>query len=158
MKHWRPNEQQFFQEVWEQGTLLRHLYRVLTPHRVLGGVIAQLETSPMILIAPGSSPVFGVTPEPAGVVTSASQAAWSASSSDNSTVTITPVTTDDTGLTATATLPETINAGAELMITWTYTNADGKVVSVTGIFPVFAAPPPPPPVIDVTGGTLAQVE
>lgn len=133
--------------------LLRYLLRSLTKHRVLGGVMTQVRTSPMVLIAPGSSPKFGVTPLPVDVVTVAAQTAWTSSDPINAPVTVDA--SDATGLTATVALSESIAVGSEVTLLWTYTNADGTTAAVTGTFPVVAVATPP--VTDVTGGTMAQI-
>lgn len=148
-------DQHILKELREMNCLLRHLFRSLTSHRVLGGVMSKVG-DPMQLIAPGSTPQFAVTPTPADVVTVAAQAAWA--SSDPVNAPVTPNASDPTGLTATVDLSENIAIGSEVTLTWTYTNADGSTAIVEGVFPVVAvAPPPPPPVTDVTGGTMAQV-
>ena len=107
------------------------------------------------LIAPGNTVQFGVMPTPDGVATLAAQTVWSGTASDGTAITVTPNADDATGLTATVVLPTSIAIGAELDITWSYTNSDTTVVSVIGKFPVVAVPPPPP--VDVTGGTMAQI-
>lgn len=140
------------EELRENNRLLRYLVRSLvTSHRVLGGVMSN--HNPMNPIAPGNTITLAVTPLPAGVVTAAAQAQWA--SSDPVNAPVTPVASDETGLTATVTLGPDAVVGSELDVTWTYTNADGSTAVVQGNFPIVA--PPPPPVTDVTGGTMAQV-
>lgn len=141
------------EELRENNRLLHHIFRALTHNRVLGGVMSQVRTSPMQLIAPGSSPQFGVTPTPAGVVTQAANTTWTSSDPTNAPVTIDA--SDPTGLTATVNLGTAAVVGSDLTLTWSYKNpSDGTVVNVVGVFPVVAAAPPPP--TDVTGGTMVQ--
>ena len=138
----------------ENNELLHDLIGLLTLNRVLGGVMTQMEISPMQLIAAGSSPVFAVTPTPAGVATVAANASWKSSDTTNAPVTMD--TNDPTGLTATVAIGTGIVVGSELTLTWAYKNADGTITTVVGLFPVVAVPPPP--AVDVTGGTMAQIK
>lgn len=142
-------EELILKELRESNFLLRHLFRSLTSHRVLGGVMSQVRTCDMNPIAPGSSAKFAVTPTPDNVVTVSQNAAWT-SSNPSAPVTMDP--TDPTGLTATVEIGADVAVGSELDLTWTYTNADGSIATVVGNFPVVA-----PPATDVTGGTMAQV-
>lgn len=142
------------EELREMNSLLHHIFRALAHNRVLGGVMTQVRTSPMISISPGNSPQFGVTPTPAGVVTEAANAAWT--SSDPTNAPVTPNADDPTGLSATVNLSTAAAVGSEIVLTWTYTNpSDGTVATVEGTFPVVAASAPPP--TDVTGGTMTQI-
>jgi hypothetical protein len=115
------------------------------PNTVTGGIIRQVGVFPMIALKPGNSPQFAVTPQPAGVKTLAAQV--KVTSADPADV-IVLNSADPTGLT----FIDTINPAAvepiTLTLTWTYTNTDGSVATVTGTFSE---------VTDVTGGTMAQV-
>ena len=111
----------------------------------------------MLSITPGNSPQFQVTPTwatppAAGVTTLAAQAAVTSSDTTNFPVTLN--SDDPTGTTFTANLPASAvipAGGEEITITWTYTNADGTVATVTGTVTEEGI------VDDVTGGTFAQI-
>lgn len=115
------------------------------PNTVTGGLIHQTGDFPMIALKPGNSPKFAVSPLPAGVKTLAAQAV--VTSGDPADV-IAMDPADPTGLT----FMDTINPAAvepvTLTLTWTYTNTDGSIATVTGTFSE---------VTDVTGGTMTQV-
>lgn len=146
----RPSiEERILEQLQENNFLLRHLFRSLTSHRVLGGVMSRVGDS-MKPITPGSSPKFAVTPTPDKVVTIAQNATWT-SSNPLAPVTVDP--TDPTGLTATVEIDPSVTVGSEIDLTWTYANADGSIATVTGAFPVVAPVP-----ADVTGGTMAQID
>lgn len=115
------------------------------PNTVIGGLIHQLGVSPMIALKPGNSPVFAVSPLPAGVKTLAAQAV--VSSGDPADV-IALNADDPTGLTFTDTINPAATEPVTLTLTWTYTNTDGSIATVTGTFSE---------VTDVTGGTMTQV-
>lgn len=137
----------------ENNLLLRHLFRALASHRVLGGVMSKVG-DPLQLITPGSTPKFTVTASPADVLTVAEQTTWTSSDPTNAPVTMDA--SDPTGLTATVDVSESATVGSEITLTWTYANADGSKAVAEGIYPVVA--PPAPPVPDVTGGTMEQSE
>jgi hypothetical protein len=151
--HKHSLEERILKELRENNHLLHHVIRILTSHRILGGVMSQIG-DPMNLIAPGSTVQFGVTPTPAGVATLAAQVIWSGTASDGSAITVIPNAGDAAGLTATVVLPDTIAVDSELDVFWSYTNADGTVADVIGKFTVVAVVPP---VVNVTGGTMAQI-
>ena len=118
-------------------------------NRILGGVMSQLGDDEMISISAGNSPVYGVVPTPDGVSTFAAQTVWSSSDTVNAPVTANAA--DPTGLTATVAIATTAPVGTSFTLTWTYTNVDGTVVTVTLAQTTVA------PVVDVTGGTMAQI-
>ena len=138
------------EETRRNNFLLHEIIWLLTPNRVLGGVMSEVGEI-MLPIAPGSSPQFGVTPTPAGVSTVAAQAVWTSSDTVNAPVTAN--SSDATGLSATVAIPTTAIVGNSFTLTWTYTNADGTTAVVAGTYQIIAAVPP---VTDVTGGTMAQ--
>ncbi len=130
--------------------MLRHEF-----NRVLGGVMSQIgDPMPLVPIQPGQTPVFQVAPTFSGApfATVAAQAAVSSSDPANFPVNLVP--TDPTGLTFEAPIPATATptGGAEpIAITWTYTNTDGTIATVTGTVTEEGI------VDDVTGGTFAQI-
>jgi hypothetical protein len=108
----------------------------------------------LVSITPGNTPVFQVTPAFSGApfTTAASQAAITSSDTANFPVAL--VSTDTTGLTFSAAIPTgaTIPTGGEAVtVTWTYTNLDGTVATVTGTVTEEGI------VDDLTGGTFAQI-
>lgn len=118
-----------------------------------GGTLRQIG-NPMVPIQPGQTPVFQVTPTFSGAsfATVAAQAA--VSSSDPANFPVELVSTDPTGLTFQAPIPSTAapTGGDEaITVTWTYTNLDGTVATVTGTVTELGI------VDDVTGGTFAQI-
>jgi hypothetical protein len=133
------------------GETLNHEF-----NRVLGGEMAQIPSGePMALvpIQPGQTPVFSVTPTFSGApfTTVAAQAAVTSSDPTNFPVAL--VSTDPTGLTFSAAIPTgaTPTGGDEpITVTWTYTNTDGTVATVTGTVTETS-------IDDVTGGTFTQI-
>ena len=123
-------------------------------NRVLGGVMSQIPTGGIMLpIQPGNTPVFQVTPTFSGApfTTAAAQAAITSSDPANFPVNL--VATDPTGLTFEAPIPATANptgGDEDITVTWTYTNTDGMVATVTGTVTELG-------IDDVTGGTFAQI-
>jgi len=113
-------------------------------NRIDGFVISQQET-PMLPIAPGNSPVFTATPEPAGAVPSVPPT-WISSDETNA-----PITVDATGLVATVAIPEAATVGASFVLTISYTNADGTVATGSTSQTIVAKPVP-----DITGFTIEQ--
>lgn len=119
-------------------------------NRVTGGVMSRFGDC-MLPLAPGNSPQFQVTPEPAGVTTLAAQAAFSSSDPVNAPFTANP--DDATGTIGTL----TIGADAPVepvTLTWVYTNADGTTATVTATVDITAGTVA---ATDVTGGTIAQI-
>lgn len=103
---------------------------------------------PLAPIAPGFSPQFTATPQPAGTVLNPAQPipVWTSSDTTNS-----PVTVDSTGLVATVAIPTTAVVGTVFQLSVSYTNADGTTASGSASFTIVAAPP-----MDVTGFSIAQ--
>lgn len=118
-------------------------------NRILGGSMTQIGDDPMVTVSAGNSPQYGVTPTPTGVSTFAAQTVWSSSDTVNAPVTMNA--SDPSGLTATVAIASTAPVGTVFTLTWQYTNADGTVVTVTLQQTTVA------PVVDVTGGTMAQI-
>lgn len=139
----------------EQSHLLRAILHALKlPHRVLGGVMTQIG-EPMVPIQPGQSPKFQVTPTFSGAAFTldGSKAAVSTSDAVNAPAAL-DLTDDPQGTTFLLNL--TPNAqiavgGEPIVVTWTYTNLDGTVATVTGTVTEEGI------VDDVTGGTFTQV-
>ena len=131
---------------------LRALRRWLEPSTLTGGTFRQEQ--PMVAIQPGQTPKFLVAPTFSGAAftTNAAQASVSSSDPANFPVELDP--SDPTGLTFDAPIPATANptGGSEtITVTWTYTNTDGTVATVSGTVTELGI------VDDVTGGTFAQV-
>jgi len=142
-------ERKFEKEVREklerQEELLEEILEDVKPsHTVTGGQIREIG-NPMIALKPGNSPVFAVAPLPAGVKTFAAQVAIS-SANINDVLVLDP--TDPTGQKFTVTIDPVATEPITMELTWTYTNTDGSVATVTGTFSE---------VLDVTGGTMSQV-
>jgi hypothetical protein len=133
-------------ELKSHSRLLQEIRSLLLTqdNKVVGGTLYQ-GVFPMIPIAPGNSPQFAVAPLPLGVKTLAAQV--TVTSADPLDV-ITLNASDPTGLTFTDLINPNAAVPVTLNLTWTYTNLDGTVVNVTGVFSE---------VIDVTGGTMSQV-
>ena len=81
-------------------------------------------------IAPGSSPVFQLTPEPSGISTSASQIGWAIESSDGvGDISMTSNDDDPTGMTATMAIPKDITVGATITTWCVYRRLDGNEIT-----------------------------
>lgn len=109
------------------------------------------QENPMLAIAPGNSPQFTATPQPAGTAPGTAPGpglipTWVSSDPTNA-----PVSVDATGLIATVAIPSTAVVGASFDLTVTLTNADGTVATGTATFTIVAPPSP-----DVTSFTIAQ--
>ncbi len=120
--------------------------------RVIGGYIRRLD---MVPISPGNSPKFQVTPTFSGApfTLDGSKAAVSSSDPTNFPVSL-DLTDDAEGRTFVSDIPAdaVIAGGSEVVtVTWTYTNVDGEVATVSGTVTEVGI------VDDVTGGTFAQV-
>jgi hypothetical protein len=140
----------------EENKLLREILHELKhprkPNRVTGGNIKEIT---MVPISPGNSPKFQVTPTFSGdpFVLDGSKAAVSSSDPVNFPVSL-DLTNDAEGRTFVAPIPADaiIVGGSEVVtVTWTYTNVDGVVATVSGTVTEVGI------VDDVTGGTFAQV-
>lgn len=128
------------------------------PHnkrKVTGGTFRQIG-SPMVPISPGNSPKFQVTPTFSGDPFTLDGSKAAVTSSDPVNFPVSLDAADPEGRTFIAALPadSTIPVGGseQVTITWTYTNLDGEVATVTGNVTENGI------VDDVTGGTFAQVE
>lgn len=135
----------------ELARLAEHALHHNHPHnRVTGGVIARFGDC-MLPLAPGNSPQFQVTVEPAGAVTLAAQASFSSSDPVNAPWTANP--DDSTGTIGTLAIGE--NAPTEaIMLTWVYTNEDGTTATVTAEVDITAGTVAS---VDITGGTINQI-
>ena len=111
--------------------------------------------SPILVpIQPGQTPKFLVTPEFSGdpFTLDGSKASITSSDPTNFPVQLDP--SDPQGLTFEAPIPASAvpPGGSEaITVTWTYTNPDGKVATVTGTVTENGI------VDDVTGGSFAQI-
>jgi len=142
----------------EQVRLQRAILHHLNPtSRVIGGTFTQIPTGGIMLpIQPGNSPAFQVTPTFSGppFPLVGAQAAVSTSDPVNAPASI-DLTDDPTGatfviaLTPGAVIP---TGGEAITVTWTYTNTDGTVATVTGTLTEEGI------VDDVTGGVFEQVK
>jgi len=142
----------------EQITLLRAILHALQPaSRVIGGSFTQVPggtTMSLVPIQPGQTPVFQVTPTFSGAAFTTEAANAAVTSSDSTNFPVNLVPTDPTGLTFEAPIPASAapTGGDEtITVTWTYTNPDGTVATVTGTVTEEGI------VDDVTGGTFAQI-
>lgn len=126
-------------------------YGRLKHNRVIGGIIKEIH--PMVPISPGNSPKFQVTPTFSGApfVLDGTKAQVTSSDTTNFPVALDP--SDPTGTTFIAAIPETaqpVGGSEDVTITWTYTNTDGTVATVTGSVTELGI------VDDVTGGSFVQ--
>jgi hypothetical protein len=155
-------------ELRETNRLLRHLVLLLsrqTDDNVTGGTIARvgdndiMGTTPVTPsfppLEPGVIAKFLVTPTFSGAAFAlvGAQAAVTSSDTTNFPVTI-DLADDPTGATIEAVIPATaapLNGSESITVTWTYTNTDGTVATVTGTVTEVGI------VDDVTGGTFARV-
>ena len=143
------------EQVALQRAILRHLNR--GHDDLVGGSLAQIPeggSMSLVPIQPGQTPVFQVTPTFSGApfTTAAAQAAVTSSDAANFPVELVP--TDPTGLTFQAPIPATATptGGDEaITVTWTYTNLDNSVATVTGTVTESGITD------DVTGGSFAQI-
>lgn len=141
-----------------QRAILHHLNKT---DCVVGGTFHQIPTgdstmsTSLVPIQPGNTPKFVVTPTfsgPAFALVGAN-AAIETSDAVNAPASL-DLTDDPSGatfviaLTAGAAIP---TGGEAITVTWTYTNPDGTVATVTGTLTEEGI------VDDVTGGTFAQV-
>ena len=89
----------------------------------------------LVSITPGNTPVFQVTPAFSGAPFTLVAAQAAVTSSDPTNFPVALVASDPTGTTFSAAIPTgaTIPTGGEAVtITWSYTNSDGTVATVTG--------------------------
>ena len=145
----------------DQERLLKELLRAVEEtnrilnrqfNRVLGGVMTQIRTDPMLTITPGNSPQFQVTPAFSGIPFAlvAASASVTSSDTDNFPVALSP--TDPSIIIATIPATATpVGDAEEITVTWTYKNIDGTTATVTGTVTEDGITD------DVTGGTFAQI-
>jgi hypothetical protein len=108
----------------------------------------------LLPIQPGNTPVFQVTPAFTGAAFTLDGTKAAVTSSDMTNFPVALVPSDPTGTTFSAAIPAgaVIAAGGEaIQVTWTYTNLDGTVATVTGTVTEEGI------VDDVSGGVFAQV-
>jgi hypothetical protein len=133
------------------------LHQLKFGNSVTGGAFTQIlggSSMSLVPIQPGNTPVFQVTPTFSGAAFATLAAQAAVTSSDPVNFPVALVATDPTGLTFEAAIPTTAapTGGSEaITVTWTYTNTDGTVATVTGTVTELGI------VDDVTGGTFAQV-
>lgn len=112
-----------------------------------------MSESKFVLISPGNTPKFKITPtfSSNAFTPSAANAAIQSSDPVNFPVQLDP--SDPTGLTFLANIPLTATPGngEAITITWTYTNADGTQAVISGSVTEIAI------VNALTGGTFAQI-
>jgi predicted ATP-grasp superfamily ATP-dependent carboligase len=131
--------------------LVHHLIR---KDNVTGGSFAQTGNPDMQTITPGNTPVFQVTPTFSGAPFALVAAQAAVTSSDPVNFPVALVAADPTGSSFEAAIPvgAVIPTGGEtITVSWTYTNTDGTVATVTGTVTEQGI------VDDVTGGTFAQI-
>jgi hypothetical protein len=144
-------------ELHELNYLLKqvvHLLHNRMKYSVTGGMIFRIGDL-MVPISPGNAPKFQVSPTFSGAAFTldGTKAAIESSDPTNFPVAL-DLAGDPTGTTFVADIPATATptGGSEaVVITWTYTNTDGAVATVTGTVTEVGI------VDDVTGGTFAQV-
>lgn len=145
------------EEARETNRQLRELVRLARkdqPHdNVIGGSITRTGDT-MNPIAPGNTVKFLVSPTFSGAAFAldGTKAAITSSDPTNFPVSLDPA--DPTGATFESVIPDTaapVGGSEDITVTWTYTNTDGKVATVTGTVTEVGI------VDDVTGGTFAQV-
>lgn len=139
-----------------QLELLRSILHYIKSSTVTGGSIHQIGEHHMALvpISPGNSPKFQVTPTFSGAPFTLDGAKAQVTSSDTTNFPVALDPSDPEGRTIVAAIPETaqpVGGSEDVTITWTYTNDDGVVATVTGSVTELGI------VDDVTGGTFAQV-
>lgn len=143
----------------EQIDLLRAiLHRLKSADRVLGGTFHQISSGDdmtLVPIQPGQSPKFLVTPTFSGAAFTldGTKAAVTTSDTVNAPASI-DLTDDPTGTTFVIALAPGVvipTGGEAITVTWTYTNEDGTVATVTGTLTEEGI------VDDVTGGQFVQI-
>jgi hypothetical protein len=105
------------------------------------------ESTPMLPIAAGFSPVYTATTVPAGTFPAPGNVpVWTSSDTVNA-----PVAADPTGLIGTVAIPATAVVGTTFSLSVSYTNADGTVATGSLSQTIVAAPPS-----DITSFSIAQ--
>lgn len=146
------------EELREINKNLRELAHILrgnkTQDNVSGGKMTRTGDV-MNPIQPGNTVKFLVTPSftTTAFTLDGTKAAVTSSDTTNFPVTL-DLTTDPTGATFEAIIPadaKPVGDNEAITVTWTYTNLDGTVATVTGTVTEVGI------VDDVTGGTFAQI-
>lgn len=109
----------------------------------------------MVPISPGNAPKFYVTPTFSGDAFTLDGTRASITSSDQTNFPVSLDVSDPEGRTFVAVIPadaKPTGGSEDITVTWTYTNLDGKVATVSGTVTEVGI------IDDVTGGTFAQVE
>ena len=139
--------------------LLREILRLVeqiahqTPNRILGGVMHQAGDLPLNPIQPGQSLKFQVTPTFSGAAFALDPAKTAVVSSDPANFPAVLDTADPSIIDVDIPADAQPTGGSEaITVTWTYTNSDGTVATVTGSVTELGI------VDDVTGGTFAQIQ
>jgi hypothetical protein len=127
-------------------------------NQVTGGIICQIGNEmPLLPIAPGNSPQFQVTPAPVGVVTVIGQSAWNVTNVKGGPSTSGAVATansaDPTGCTVTVVIDTAAPTPFSDLLVWVYTNSDGTTATANFALTDTSTAP----VVNVTGGTIAQI-
>ena len=140
MSHQVHIELEILEHILHELRLIRHALTRITHFTI--------QETTMQPIAPGFSPVFTATPQPAGNVLNPAQPVPSWTSSDPTNA---PVSVDSTGLVATVAIPSTAVVGTSFTLSISYTNADGT--TATGSFAGMIVAPPP---MDISSFTVEQ--
>lgn len=144
------------QELRELIKLAHELLKVLrhkVKDNVKGGMIFRIGDI-MVPISPGNTPKFQVVPSFTTTAFALDPTKASVTSSDPTNFPVAMDPTDTTGTIFEAPIPlgAVIPTGGEAVtVTWTYTNLDGTVATVSGTVTEVGI------VDDVTGGTFAQI-
>ena len=152
------------QEVRQFTGLFRELIQLLRHHfksNIIGGRIRRIGDitmgtvpTPLPPLQPGVTAKFQVTPEFSGAVFTLDPTRAAVTSSDTTNFPVTLDPTDPQGTTIIAAIPTTavpVGGSESITVTWTYTNLDGKVATVTGTVTEEGITD------DVTGGTFARI-
>lgn len=138
--------------------LLREILRLVeriaqqTPNRVLGGVMSQIG-APLNPIQPGQSLKFQVTPTFSGAPFALDPTKTAVVSSDPANFPAVLDSADPSIIDVDIPASATPTGGSEpITVTWTYTNTDGTVATVTGSVTEQGITD------DVVGGTFAQIQ
>jgi len=149
--------QELVRELHELNYLLKqvvHLLHTRTKYKVTGGMIFRLG-DPMVPISPGNAPKFQVSPTFSGEAFTLDGAKAAVESSDPANFPVAlDLAGDPTGATFVADIPADAQptGGSEAVtVTWSYTNLDGVVATVTGTVTEVGLTD------DVVGGTFTQV-
>ena len=156
LQHHHDFQQEVVGLLREEVCLLRQIVKHLPPldDRVLGGVISQIGDNSMVPIQPGQTPKFQVTPTFSGAPFALDGTKATVTSSDPTNFPVALDPSDPQGLTFDAAIPadaQPVGGSEAITVTWTYTNTDGVVATVSGTVTELGITD------DVTGGTFAQI-